>query len=385
MAVIQEQLLIIGIIASFLGLIIISMSISFIIFNIIKRNGLSDIEISETSSIVMKRSGKHMLRFVISGLILFILPSISFIFLKSNIISNNDDFDSFNICQLSWFLEYFGYEVGKLLISIFLIYRLYSSFDNSLYHIPKKYITYTLLIFLPLLILFYIILILLAVFLPQKQFNINITLNNGYIYCGYNDISIVFIFCHCASFIREIGFNSFILYTYIKRLYSMNQQSNKIKLTLSKKKKSKSTKKELKKKESTKKTNNKKKDKPKIIALDNDFYSDDEDSEQKKTKTMTKDLKFNMLKRRSLIIRYVILIVIMSISSFTSQILLCIIDYPSFYVSFDIIVETICITLILWMSAPIWKKLMDTFYCICCCKYCCPIMGKTQIIIKSEM
>lgn len=386
--ILQEQLLIVGVFGSFLALFVVLISISFITFSIIKQNGLSDTEISETSSMVMIRSGKHMIRFVISGLIIFLLPPISFTFLKSNIISNNDNFNPFDICELSWFLEYFGYEIGKLLFSIFLIYRLYSAFDNSLYHIPKKYITYTLLIFLPLLVLLYIILVLLALFLPTKQFGISVTMDNGYIYCGYNHVSVVFVFCHFASFIREIGFGSFILYTYIKRLYAMNQLSNPNKKFPSKKKEANKAKKAKKAKKTTKttsETNKKKKDKPKIIALDNDFHSDDEDSQEKKTKTMTKDLKFNMLNRRSLIIRYVILIVIMSLSSFTSQVLLCIIDYPSFYVSFDIIVQTVCVTLILWISAPIWKKLVDTFYCICCCKYCCPIMDKTQIIIKSEI
>ena len=124
--------------------------------------------------------------------------------------------------------------------------------------------------------------------------------------------------------------------------------------------------------------------KKKVIVLDNDFYSDDEDENEKKTKTMTKDIKFNMQNRRSLIIRYVILIIIMSLSSFISQILLCSLYYPSFYVSYDIIIQTICITLILWISQPIWKKLVNIFYFLCCCKYCCPIMAKTQIIIKSE-
>ena len=396
----SEALLISGVVGSFFALIIGISSITFIFYNIFKKNGTSDIEISETSSMVMSRSGKHMLRFVISGLIVFLLPPISFAFLKSNVITG-DNSNPFDYCELSWFLEYFGYEVGKLLISIFLIYRLYSSFDNSLYHIPKKYITYTFFIFIPLLMLIYVILVLLAIFLPDKQFGLIVTLNKGYIYCGYNHISVVFVFCHCTSFIREIGFGSFILYTYISRLHAMNIHAKEIKMTSSKKAKTKTNKK--KKKSTNKKTSKKsgkkspnqkstetltqqkgKKKAPKVIELDNDFVSDDDDEEEAKKKSMTKDLKFNMQNRRSLIIRYVILIVIMMISSFSSQILLCIMEYPSFYVSFDIILHTVCLTLILWFSQSIWKKIVNTFYCICLCKYCCPVMDKTDIVIKSE-
>eukprot|EP00486_Rosalina_sp_Unknown_P008939 CAMPEP_0201589340 /NCGR_PEP_ID=MMETSP0190_2-20130828/165439_1 /ASSEMBLY_ACC=CAM_ASM_000263 /TAXON_ID=37353 /ORGANISM="Rosalina sp." /LENGTH=117 /DNA_ID=CAMNT_0048043293 /DNA_START=18 /DNA_END=368 /DNA_ORIENTATION=+ len=107
---IQEQLLIAGVVGSFFALIIVLMSISFIVYNIIKKNGSADIEISETSSMVMHRSGKHMLRFVLGGLIVFLLPPISFAFLKSNTLSSDGDFNPFDVCEMSWFMEYFGYE-----------------------------------------------------------------------------------------------------------------------------------------------------------------------------------------------------------------------------------------------------------------------------------
>eukprot|EP01084_Bolivina_argentea_P287462 493270_1 len=396
----SETLLVTGVAGSCISLIIVLSSLIFVIYHIIKKNGSSDTEISQTSSMVMQRSGKNMLRFVIIGLIVFLLPPISYAFLKSDIILGNN-FNPFDICELSWFLEYFGYEVGKLMISIFLIYRLYASFDNSLYHVPKKHVTYTFFIFIPLLVLLYIILVLLALFLPDKQFGLNITYKNGHIYCGYNYVSIVFVFCHIAAFIREIGFGCVILYGFISRLHAMNMQAKGINIRASKKvkgkkkkmsKKKKSTKTSKKKKTKTAKTSEKNAIKKKTkhlqaIELENDFYSDAsdiDDEESQKKKTMTKDLKFNMLERRGLIIRYVILIVIMIISSVISQILLCVVGFPTFYISFDIIIQTVCLVLILWISQGIWYKMVNMFYCICLCKYCCPVFNETEFQRKTE-
>ena len=88
---------------------------------------------------VPSRSGRTMLIFETMGLIFFLLSPISYAFIKTNIIIG-DNYNPSSLCELSFFLEYFGYEIGNLFISIYLIYRLYSSFDNSLYHIKQKYV-----------------------------------------------------------------------------------------------------------------------------------------------------------------------------------------------------------------------------------------------------
>lgn len=102
-------------------------------------------------------------------------------------------------------------------------------------------------------------------------------------------------------------------------------------------------------------------------------------------KSIANDGKYNMQRRRPLIIRYVMLIVMMVVSSLTSETLLCFTNYPSSYIPFDIMVQVVCTVLMLWISQSVWKKLVDAMYCCCCCKCCCPVMARTRVMQSSAL
>ena len=386
-------------IISGLAMTIIILNSAYIVINILKYNGLVDIELSQTSSMVMERSGKLLLK-------LQFISSLFFLTTLSNDLldySCNDGVKQITNCKLSFYLEYFGYEFGKLFISILLIYRLYSSFDNTLYHISKQYIKRTFFIILPILILMYFSFTLYIIIISD---------HNSYK---------TWIISQIISWFRLITFDLFIGYQFISRLYKINLHSIELMTNTMNFIKSLTTKtlalsprasklchtqQMLDVIQMTSKHSHSAFKLPQIpstttIVLEadsedeRDTDNDDENENEKETKTenkkepeiseinqeeLYKDPRFNMQDRKHIIIKYVILIVIMTCSSILAQVLMMFRNTNKYliYMFIDIIIHSICSLLLLWIADKIWNKLVHTFHRFCLCQFCCPMVIMMQ-------
>ena len=300
--------------------------------------------------------GKRIMIASYIALILYFLSCISMAFIRHNALIG-DSYNPYKNCNIGWILVYHGNSAAKTVIYSIFICRLYISFKHSEFAVPKIQLIIVLSI-VWIILLFLIIST--ASIIALKSPLINGITPNGTIFCGTPDTwPPLFRECVILILLSDILFNFYILYAFVSRLRKIRKKwINTLFEENSKTNQSPDTSIQSSQKQHSR------------LSSTNLNLSDSSDKKSAK----------KILKLSRLMMKLTYLVLLAVFSSWIAWGLATFYTLASLLYTFDVIVNSICLWLLLSTSEHIWKKAVVIFYYPCCCFALCPSLKNVDEI-----
>ena len=362
---VDESLIIASSVGALIAIVLIISILFHVTYQIYKQ--LENSNNGKKIQFVQTKVGKRIMAATYVALILYLLSCISMAFIRSNAIVG-DSYDPYKNCNIGWILVYHGNSAAKTIIYSIFICRLYISFKHSSFAVPKLQLIIVLSIVW--IILAFLIISTATIIGVQSPLISGIT-PNGIIFCGTPDTwPPLFRECVILILLSDILFNFYILYAFISRLRQIRMKWTDALFEESKTQKSRDSSIGL----------HLPSPKSSSIGIPKSQLSKSQLSSTNIAEANDKQSAKKILRLSRLMMKLTLLVLIAVFSSWIAWGLATFYTLASLLYTYDIIINSLCLWLLLSTSESIWKKFVTIFYFPCCCFYLCPSLKKVDEI-----